>query len=189
MTVPGISTALIPKLPVQVFPRPCEGVEAFIARLAEANFLKPSQLRSYLCDPPGHRSTISWPRLIAATGRSLEELQNTLERTPPWTITHPACDYCGRRPQRGERLQSHPWWCSPRCRRRSLLLDYAPSSRNVLPGQKVTLVCIGCGTQVIRRANSTRNTCSKRCHAISVRLREAELALYENPNAVEPDDV
>ncbi|MFE4516728.1 hypothetical protein ACFRMQ_21330 [Kitasatospora sp. NPDC056783] len=188
MSTPRKGTALIPKLPVHVFPRPCEGVESFIARLAEANFLKPTQLRSYLCDPPGYRSTISWPRLIAATGRSLSNLQDTLERTPLVQPSHPACEYCGPRPGPERSSSSLPWWCSPRCRRRSRLLAEAPSSRDILPGQRQIVSRLGCGTKVIRTANSTRSTCSKRGLSISSRLRDAELALYENPNAVEPDD-
>ncbi|TYC68620.1 hypothetical protein [Streptomyces sp. CB01881] len=187
MSTAKTRTTLIPKLPVQVFPRPCEGVESFIARLAEANCLKPTVLRAYLCDPPGYRGTISWPRLIAATGRSLRALQDTLERTPPWSLTHPACEYCGRRPGKGKPSSSPPWWCSTRCRRRSDLLAAAPSSRDVLPNQREIVSCLGCGTQVIRLANSTRSTCSKRCLSLSTRFRDAELALYENPNALDPD--
>ncbi|MGW2546200.1 hypothetical protein ACWC5I_36370 [Kitasatospora sp. NPDC001574] len=188
MSDPVTRIRSVTQLPVQVFPRPCEGVESFIARLAEANHLKPTVLRSYLCDPPGPRGTFSWPRLIAATGRSLSELQEVLERTPPPPSEQLLCDYCGRPPS-PSRLPPGPppWWCSTRCRRRAELLATAPSSRGILPDRREIVSCLGCGTQVIRTENSTRNTCSKRCLSLSSRLRDAELALYENPNAVEDE--
>ncbi|MFF2353371.1 hypothetical protein ACFVVL_26725 [Kitasatospora sp. NPDC058115] len=58
-----------------------------------------------------------------------------------------------------------------------------------MPDRREIVSCLGCGTQVIRTAHSTRNTCSKKCLSLSSRLRDAELALYENenPNAVEDE--
>ncbi|GAA2126472.1 hypothetical protein GCM10009759_78880 [Kitasatospora saccharophila] len=181
-----MSTPPVVKLPVQVFPRPCEGAESFIIRLAEANYLKPTVLRAYLCDPPGYRSTLSWARLAAATGRSLLKLQGVLERTPPPSPTRLLCEYCGVPPKPGTEPQP-PWWCTDRCRRRSGLLISAPSSRAVLPGQRSIISCITCGTRFVRssRRSPDAETCSRNCRAKSVRTREAELALYENPGAIE----
>nr|WP_192806963.1 hypothetical protein [Streptomyces arboris] len=73
----------IVELPIQVFPRPCEGAQSFIDRLATANYLKPGYLHTCLCDPPRYRGTLSWSRLAAATGRDPLELREVLERTPP----------------------------------------------------------------------------------------------------------
>ncbi|MEV6942941.1 hypothetical protein AB0N07_13270 [Streptomyces sp. NPDC051172] len=176
----------VAELPIQIFPRPCEGVEAFVTRLAQANHLKPAYLRFHLCDPPGYRSTLSWNRLAAATARDPRELQDLLEGTPPPSPVRLECEYCGRRPQ-GSTPRPPPWWCSARCRRRSDLVSRSPSSRGKIPGQRETLSCMACGADFTRPANSQRDACSPRCHARSIRTRQAELALYENPDTAGMD--
>lgn len=117
-------------LPIQVFPRPCEGAETFIARLAHANYLKPFYLRAYLCDPPMTAGAFSWSRLAAATGRDPVELQDVLERIPPPPPDLLLCEYCGRPPRPNVEAGPAPWWCSARCRRRDDLLKSAPSSNS-----------------------------------------------------------
>lgn len=174
-------------LPIQVFPRPCEGAETFVARPAQANYLKPFYLRVYLCDRPMTAGALSWPRLAAATGRDPVELQDVLERTPPTPPDLLLCQYCSRPPRPNVEAGPAPWWCSARCRRRDDLLKSAPSSSGILPDQKQVLPCPGCGAQFIRPAISPRSACSPRCHGRNVRAQQAELALYENPDAVEDE--
>ncbi|MFJ5881691.1 hypothetical protein [Kitasatospora cineracea] len=188
MTGPEAFDLPVRELPIQIFPRPCEGAESFITRLAAANFLKAAYLQACLSEPPTEAGSLSWSRLAVASGRDLAELQALLERTPPPSPDPGTCEYCGRLPKRHTDPGPPPWWCSARCRRRSDLLATAPSSRGVLPGQRETLTCPGCGTSFVRPANSTRIACTKRCHARSVRAAQAELALYENPNAIEDDE-
>jgi endogenous inhibitor of DNA gyrase (YacG/DUF329 family) len=48
--------------------------------------------------------------------------------------------------------------------------------------------CPGCGTVMVRAAHRPRAACSMRCHARNMRAAQAELALYENPNAIEDDE-
>ncbi|MFJ9523705.1 hypothetical protein ACIRPK_36475 [Kitasatospora sp. NPDC101801] len=189
MSTPPRPIPPVKMLPVQVFPRPCEGAEAFIARLAEANHLKPAYLCAHLCDPPNHRGTISWARLAAAAGRSLVRLQVVLEQHPPPSPPQSLCEYCGAPPKRESEPPQAPWWCTERCQRRSNLLISAPSSIAVLPGQKSTLSCLTCGTRFIRSTRGTTNTCSRGCQAKLFRTQAAEDALYKNPNAVEDDDL
>lgn len=172
-------------LPIQVFPLPCEGAEAFIARLAHANHLKPFYLRAYLCDPPMTAGgALSWSRLAAAIGRDSLELREVLERTPPPPPDLLLCEYCGRPPRPNVEAGTPPWWCSIRCRRRRDLLSSAPSSNGILPDQKQVLPCPGRGALFIRPAVSPRSACTPRCYGRNMRVQQAELALYENPNEV-----
>ncbi|MFB6944651.1 MULTISPECIES: hypothetical protein [unclassified Streptomyces] len=177
----------VAELPIQVFPRPCEGPESFISRLAQANYLKPAYLNACLSEPPTERGTLSWPRLAAAAGRDHLELQEVLERTPPPPPDLLLCEYCGRPPKPNVQAELPPWLCSAPCRRRNDLLKRAPSSNGILPDQKHVLPCPGCGAQFIRPATSPRSACTPRCHARNTRAQQAELALYENPDAVEDE--
>lgn len=68
---------LPPPLPIPVRPRPPESINAYIRRLARANHLRPSQLRSYLCQPPQYTGSVRAPRLAAATGRTVDALLHT----------------------------------------------------------------------------------------------------------------
>jgi hypothetical protein len=178
----------VAELPIQVFPRPCEGPESFISRLAEANYLKPAYLIACLSEPPTERGTLSWTRLAAAAGQDRLELEEVLERTPPPSPVQLVCEYCGRAP-RNSTPEPPPWWCSARCRRRSDLVNSAPSSRGIIPGQRETLSCIACGTRFVRSTTKRRehDTCSPRCRERARRTKQAELDLYENPLAVEDE--
>lgn len=62
------------RLPIQVPLRPGESVEAFIRRLAAANHLRPSYLRTYLTHPPGSIGSIQVWRLALITGRTTQAL-------------------------------------------------------------------------------------------------------------------
>lgn len=70
---------LVP-LPVRVRPRPGESVDSYVRRLALANHLKPSYLRSYLAGPPdyGPGKRPCPGRLAALTGRQQDILERTL---------------------------------------------------------------------------------------------------------------
>ncbi|WP_406510588.1 TniQ family protein [Streptomyces sp. NBC_00212] len=77
---PHLAEHLVP-LPVRVRPQPGESVDSYVRRLALANHLKPSYLRSYLAGPPdyGPGKRPRPDRLAALTGRQ----QNVLERALP----------------------------------------------------------------------------------------------------------
>ncbi|MFE4332497.1 hypothetical protein ACFRQM_24655 [Streptomyces sp. NPDC056831] len=122
----------------------------------------------------------------AGTGKTIALTQLGLAHELNDRHTHPdAHGYCGRPPRPDAEAGTSPWWCSARCRRRGDLLNKAPSSNGILPDQKQVLPCPGCGAQFIRPAISPRSACTPRCHGRNVRAQQAELALYENPNAVE----
>jgi hypothetical protein len=75
------------RLPIQVPLRPDESVESFIRRLATANHLRPSYLRTYLNHPPGSIGSIQITRLALVTGRTVPALSTvfpalSLERRP-----------------------------------------------------------------------------------------------------------
>lgn len=69
------------RLPVRIRPRSGESVDSYVRRLALANHLKPSYLRSYLAGPPdyGPGKRPRPDRLAAITGRQ----QDVLERALP----------------------------------------------------------------------------------------------------------
>ncbi|WP_189316887.1 hypothetical protein [Streptomyces brasiliensis] len=77
MSTPHLAEHLVP-LPVRVRPRPGEAVDSYVRRLALANHLKPSYLRSYLAGPPdyGPGKRPRPDRLAALAGRE----QGILER-------------------------------------------------------------------------------------------------------------
>ncbi|MBK3586550.1 TniQ family protein [Streptomyces sp. MBT57] len=77
MNSPLLAERLVP-LPVRVRPRPGESVDSYVRRLALANHLKPSYLRSYLSGPPdyGPGKRPRPDRLAALAGRE----QGVLER-------------------------------------------------------------------------------------------------------------
>jgi hypothetical protein len=77
------------RLPIQVALRPGENPDSFVRRLAIANHLRPSYLRIYLADPPGHLGSIQIWRLAAVTGRTEEELTRVLPGLQPSTPSKP----------------------------------------------------------------------------------------------------
>lgn len=63
-----------PLLPVIVRPQQDETVNAYVRRLAQANHLRPSHLRQYLCAPSGYQGSVRAARLAAVTNRTVEAL-------------------------------------------------------------------------------------------------------------------
>lgn len=61
-------------LPIIVRPQRDETLNSYVRRLARANHLRPSQLRQYLCAPPGYQGSIRAARLAAVTNRSVQAL-------------------------------------------------------------------------------------------------------------------
>jgi hypothetical protein len=81
------------RLPIQVRLRPGESVDAFIRRLAIANHLRPSYLRTYLNHPPGTIGSLQLTRLAQVTGRTAHALTRVfpgLDPDPraPKPVTH-----------------------------------------------------------------------------------------------------
>jgi hypothetical protein len=79
----GISIDQPRRLPIQVPLRPDEHPDSFVRRLAVANHLRPSYLRTYLTDPPGPIGSIQTWRLAAVTGRTEEELIRVIPKLQP----------------------------------------------------------------------------------------------------------
>lgn len=65
-------------LPVPVRPRHGETAASYIRRLARANHLRPSYLRSLVCSPPVHQTAIRSDLLASLSGRTAEALEHTL---------------------------------------------------------------------------------------------------------------
>ena len=65
-------------LPIRVRPQRAETTESYARRLARANHLRPSYLRTFLCDPPRHTGAIRPWRLAAISGRSVRALEHAL---------------------------------------------------------------------------------------------------------------
>lgn len=61
-------------LPIIVRPQRDETLNSYLRRLAQANHLRPSQLRQYLCAPPGYQGSVRAARLAAVTNRSVQAL-------------------------------------------------------------------------------------------------------------------
>lgn len=61
-------------LPIIVRPNRDETLNSYVRRLAHANHLRPSQLRQYLCAPPGYQGSVRAARLAALTNRTIEAL-------------------------------------------------------------------------------------------------------------------
>ncbi len=74
-----------PLAPLPIRPRPQRGetTESYARRLARANHMKPSYLRSVLCGPPQRLGAIRPPRLAAVSGRSLQALEHALADLAP----------------------------------------------------------------------------------------------------------
>lgn len=81
------------RLPIQVPLRAGENPDTFVRRLAVANHLRPSYLRTYLADPPGRIGAIQIWRLAAVTARTEEELVRVM----------PALQVAHRKPPRPRR--------------------------------------------------------------------------------------
>jgi hypothetical protein len=65
-------------LPIRVRPQRAETTESYARRLARANHLRPSYLRTFLCDPPRHTGAIRPWRLAVISGRSVRALEHAL---------------------------------------------------------------------------------------------------------------
>ena len=74
-----------PLAPLPIRPRPQHGqtTESYARQLARANHLKPSYLRSVLCDPPQPWAAISPSRLAAVSGRPIPALEHALADLGP----------------------------------------------------------------------------------------------------------
>ncbi|WP_331755934.1 hypothetical protein [Streptomyces sp. NBC_01643] len=66
------------RLPVTVRPRPGEGTDSYVRRLARANHLRPSALHGYLCGPPFWFGKPRIERLAAVSGRPRTVLARAL---------------------------------------------------------------------------------------------------------------
>jgi transposase len=66
------------QLPIDARPVAGEHIDSYIRRLARANHLPPSYLRSYLAGPPGWHGQVQPRRLAVLTGRPAGTLQQTL---------------------------------------------------------------------------------------------------------------
>ena len=93
----GIAIDRPRRLPIQVHLRPGEMPDSFVRRLAIANHLRPSYLRSYLTDPPGPLGAIQIWRLAAVTCRTETELLQVMPGLQPAVISTP-------RPRRKKRI-------------------------------------------------------------------------------------
>jgi TniQ len=71
-------TGRLAPLPVPLRPQPGETASSYARRLAQANHLRPSYLRSVLCDPPHRTGAIRLWRLAAVSGRSVSALEHAL---------------------------------------------------------------------------------------------------------------
>lgn len=70
-------------LPVSVRPKAGERAEMYVRRLARANHLRPSYLRTFAAGPPQWRGAIKPGRLAALAGRSLPDLRRALTGISP----------------------------------------------------------------------------------------------------------
>ncbi|WP_328366597.1 hypothetical protein [Micromonospora zamorensis] len=71
------------RLPRQVPLSPGESPESFLRRLATANHLRPSYLRTYLSSTPGTVGGLHVSRLAAVTGRTTDELTRVMPALRP----------------------------------------------------------------------------------------------------------
>lgn len=65
-------------LPIRPRPRRADTTESYARQLAHANHLRPSYLRTFLCDPPRRTGAIRPWRLAAISGRSIQALEHAL---------------------------------------------------------------------------------------------------------------
>ncbi|MEV3947696.1 hypothetical protein AB0K57_08540 [Streptomyces halstedii] len=156
MTTTSRSTTLIRQLPIQPRPRAGEGRTTFIERLATANYLKPSYLRSYLRDPDSPKTAPSWDRLAAVTGRDPVLLQEVLERRQ--------CVECGRPLPIGDYLTARRR-CSQACRQKSYRKRHPKPLKSV---QNTN--CRGCG-KGLSYHRQPRQYCSHACRQLAYRTR------------------
>jgi hypothetical protein len=73
------------RLPVQVHLQPGEHMDSFVRRLAIANHLRPSYLRTYLNQPPGAIGAVQVERLALVTGQAAQTLTRVLTGAKPAT--------------------------------------------------------------------------------------------------------
>lgn len=114
MTTGGMSIDHPRRLPIQVPLQPEESPDAFVRRLAIANHLRPTYLRTYLSDPPGSIGSIQVWRLAAVTGRteqslvrlmpSLAPIEPTRRRRTPPPDLHTAIRHAAQRDDEVQRL-------------------------------------------------------------------------------------
>jgi lambda repressor-like predicted transcriptional regulator len=97
MTAGGAPGPLAP-LPIRLRPLPAETAASYMRRLARANHLRPSYLRTLLSDPPQYTGAIRAERLAALSGRTIQALQHALPDLAPWPRPWP------RQPARRHRL-------------------------------------------------------------------------------------
>ncbi len=71
------------RLPIQVPLRPGESPDSFIRRLAAANHLRPSYLRTYLNYEPAQIGAVQAWRLAAVAGRTVDELTRMMPGLHP----------------------------------------------------------------------------------------------------------
>ncbi len=157
MTSTPRTTIPVRQLPIQPRPRAGEGRTAFIERLATANFLKPTYLRSYLRDPESPKTSPSWDRLAAVTGRDAAILMEILERRH--------CVECGEPMPIKDYLTARRR-CSQACRQKSYRQRHPKPSRR---SYEVTAVCPQCGSQFIQTMR--RRYCSPSCTKDAKRTR------------------
>jgi hypothetical protein len=77
-------------LPIQIPLHPGESPDSFIRRLAAANHLRPSYLRTYLNYEPAQIGSVQAWRLAAVTGRTVDELTRMMPELRPATPTRQA---------------------------------------------------------------------------------------------------
>jgi endogenous inhibitor of DNA gyrase (YacG/DUF329 family) len=147
MTSPAPDTE-VARLPFKVRPQRGEGAASFITRLAQANYLPPAYLRKYLTEPPQHLGRPTWPRIAAAAGRDLVDLQlilNTVE-----------CKECGAPIRRKSMFGAKPLTCSRACRQRRHRKRYPASEWRREP-------CRICGKVMRMQIGQRRPLCSSAC--------------------------
>jgi endogenous inhibitor of DNA gyrase (YacG/DUF329 family) len=138
----------VARLPFIVRPQRGEGAASFITRLAQANHLPPAYLRKYLTEPPLHRGKPTWPRIAAAAGRDLTDLQlilNTVE-----------CKECGAPIQAKSMFGPKPLTCSRACRQKRYRKRYPASEWRREP-------CRICGKLMKMQIGQRRPLCSSAC--------------------------
>ncbi|MFC8016116.1 alkaline phosphatase family protein [Streptomyces cinereoruber] len=170
MTSTHRATIPVRQLPIQLRPQAGEGRIAFIERLATANFLKPNYLRSYLRDPDSPKTTPSWERLAAVTGRDAAILMEILERKH--------CVECGE-PMPIKNHLTPRRRCSQACRQKSYRRRHPKPSRR---SGDVIAVCPQCSSQFVQPAqHGQRRYCSATCTKDALRTRWQRKAAPPTP--------
>lgn len=151
------------RLPVYVRPADGDTLDSYIRRLAHANHLPPTDLRSHLC-AMGSVGPPLVEKLAAVTGRPLADLQRALIDT--------RCGICFQ-PLRSRTVKGRPaHWCSDHCRkiarRRRVPLSLQGARRHAVHSAP----CAHCGTVVAR--NRPFRWCSEPCRQASHEARWAK---------------